>query len=76
MHVAQNLPSSIRNEEVADEEYAWDMMMQRDKFNFIYGRGAYAPPEPEPEDAEEVCYVEEERTHTDAGLEILIPGLE
>ena len=73
--IAANLPPSIRNNETADEDLAWDMMKQRDKFNFIYGRGQYARPEPEPEDAEEV-YVEPERTHTDAGLEIIMPGLE
>jgi hypothetical protein len=75
MHVARNLPASIRNNETADEELAWEMMRQRDKYNFIYGRGAYAPPEPDPEPEEEV-YVEAERTHTHAGLEIIMPGLE
>lgn len=73
--VAANLPPSIRNSETADEELAWDMMKERDRFNFIYGRGKYAKPEPEPE-AEQEAYVEPERTHTDSGLEIIMPGLE
>ena len=73
--VAGNLPQSIAAEEET-EESAWEMMRERDKYNLIYGRGAYARPEPEPE---EVMVEEpriEEQELTGQGLETWIPGLE
>jgi hypothetical protein len=73
--VAGNLPQSIAAEG-HDEESAWDMMRERDKYNMIYGRGAYARPEPEPE---EVAIEEpriEDQELTGQGLETWIPGLE
>jgi hypothetical protein len=71
--LADHLPVSIASEEV-DQEEAWRMMMERDRYNMIYGRGKYAP-EPEPEIVEVELGIEDE-THTSTGLEICIPGLE
>jgi hypothetical protein len=73
--VADHLPVSIRAEELAEETLAWEMMRERDKFNLIYGRGQYSPPEPEPEDIEPMTSFEE-RPFTDQGLEVIMPGLE
>lgn len=73
--VAGNLPQSIAAEQ-SEEESAWEMMRERDKYNMIYGRGAYARPEPEPE---EVVVEEpglEDETMTSQGVELWIPGLE
>jgi len=73
--VAGNLPQSIAAEN-SEEESAWEMMKERDKFNLIYQRGPYAPAEPEPE---EIVYEEpgiEDRKVNDQGLEIMLPGLE
>jgi len=72
--IADNLPVSVRNEEADDEDFR--MLRERDHYNFIYGRGAYAPPEPEPEEMEEPEPGIEDMTHTSTGLEICIPGLE
>jgi hypothetical protein len=72
--VADNLPVSVANEDAGEEE--WKMMHERDHYNMIYGRGPYAPVEPEPE---EIAYREpdiEDQKYMDNGLEILIPGLE
>ena len=72
--VADNLPVSIANEEAGEEE--WKAYRERDKYNWIYGRGQYAPSEPEPE---EMPYEEpgiEDQKYMENGLEILIPGLE
>jgi hypothetical protein len=69
------LPQSIAAEN-ADEDSAWETMRERDKYNMIYGRGAYARPEPEPEEV----VIEEPRIEdqelTGQGLETWIPGLE
>jgi hypothetical protein len=73
-HCADALPRSIASEFEADEA-AWDMLRERDHFNMVYCRGRYAPPEPEPE-PEEMEPAIEDRKFTEAGLEILIPGLE
>jgi hypothetical protein len=73
-HVADNLPQSIAADN-SDEEAAWETMRERDHFNMVYGRGAYAPPEPEPEEMDG-GYEEPERTVNDLGLEIIMPGLE
>jgi hypothetical protein len=74
--VADHLPQSIAAEGLEDEELAWEAMKERDHFNMLYGRGPYAPPEPEPEDeaAEEPAI--EDQTMTAQGLEVWIPGLE
>ena len=72
--VADNLPQSIAAEEI-EEDYAWNVMMERDKFNFVYGRGAYAPPEPEPEQVEEEPRIEDEE-YNELGMAIIMPGLE
>jgi hypothetical protein len=74
--LADNLPQSVAAEEGSDD-FAWNAMMERDKYNFIYGRGAYAPPEPQPEEME----VEEEERIEDVqfnelGLAVIMPGLE
>lgn len=74
-HVAGNLPQSIAADN-SEEENAWEMQRERDKYNMIYGRGAYARPEPEPEEV----VIEEPRIEdqelTGQGLETWIPGLE
>jgi hypothetical protein len=73
--VADNLPTSIASD-TGPEDIAWTQMLERDKWNMIYGRGVYAPSELEPDEVDATEYIEEERTHTDQGLEIVIPGLE
>jgi hypothetical protein len=73
--VADHLPVSVAAEELDEEDLAWEMMMQRDKYNLIYGRGAYSPPEPEPEELEPNSSFEE-RAYNDQGLEVIMPGLE
>ena len=73
--VADHLPQSIRADELEEEELAWEAAKERDHFNLVYGRGQYAPVEPEPEELEAVESIEERRVN-DAGLEIWIPGLE
>ena len=73
--VADNLPQSIAAEGVDDDDVAWEMMRQRDKYNLIYGRGQYARPEPEPE---EVAYQEpdpNDAEYTDIGLPNILGGL-
>ncbi len=73
--VADNLPVSIAATELDDEDLAWEMMRQRDKYNLIYGRGVYSPPEPEPEETEELSSYQE-HAFNDLGLEVIMPGLE
>ena len=73
--VADHLPISIAATELDDEDLAWEMMRERDKYNMIYGRGVYSPPEPEPEEIDAASSYEE-HAYTDQGLEVLIPGLE
>jgi hypothetical protein len=74
--VADNLPLSIAATELEDEDLAWEMMRERDKFNIIYNRGQYAPSEPEPE---EIMFdeprIEDQRINAQ-GLEVMMPGLE
>jgi hypothetical protein len=72
--VADHLPVSVASEESNDED-GWKMMMERDHFNLVYGRGPYAPPEPEPEEVEPEPWIEDQKIG-EHGLEILIPGLE
>jgi hypothetical protein len=73
--LADHLPVSIANEE-QDSDDAWEMLRQRDHFNLVYGRGPYAPPEPEPEEVEaQEPWIEDQKIG-EHGLEILIPGLE
>lgn len=74
-HVADALPVSIASE-VGDDDEAWRMARERDKFNFVYGRGIYAPPEPEPEEIYAGEPGIEDQRYMENGLEILIPGLE
>lgn len=73
--VADNLPISIAASELDDEDLAWEMMRERDKFNLIYGRGVYSPQEPEPEEIEPESGIEDQR-YNSQGLEIIMPGLE
>jgi hypothetical protein len=73
--VTDHLPQSIAAEGLEDEDLAWGAMKERDHFNLIYGRGAYAPPEPEPEEIEEEPAIEDQPL-TGNGLEVWIPGLE
>ena len=73
--VAANLPQSIAAEN-SEEDSAWEMAKERDKYNLIYQRGAYARPEPEPEEV----VIEEPRLEdqelSGQGMEVWIPGLE
>lgn len=72
--VADNLPVSIAATELDDEDLAWEMMRERDKYNLIYGRGVYTPSEPELEEMETPGV--EERLFNELGLEVMMPGLE
>ena len=74
--VADNLPISIAATELDEEDLSWLMLRERDKYAIIYGRGAYAPAEPEPD---EIAFEEpgiEDKLFSDQGLEIMMPGLE
>jgi hypothetical protein len=73
--VADHLPVSLAAEELAEQDLAWEMMRERDKYNLIYGRGVYSPPEPGPEEIEPQTSFEEHAV-TGQGLEVWIPGLE
>jgi len=70
--VADHLPQSIAAEDLEEEDLAWQAVKERDHFNMIYGRGAYAPPEPEPEEMEEPAI---EDLPAENGLENWMPGL-
>lgn len=72
--VVDHMPQSIAADDLGDEKLAWEAVKERDHFNLLYQRGAYAPPEPEPVELEEESL--EEREFTDSGLEVWIPGLE
>lgn len=72
--VADHLPQSIAADDLEEEDLAWNAMKERDHFNLLFGRGPYAPPEPEPEEVERVEV--EDITVTDNGLEVWMPGLE
>jgi hypothetical protein len=75
--LTEYLPVSIASEfEGEDEDNGWEMMKQRDRHNMIYGRGVYAPAEPEPEEVQQEEPGIEDQTHTSTGLEIIMPGLE
>lgn len=71
--VVDHLPQSIAADDLGDEKMAWEAVKERDHYNMIYGRGQYAPPEPEPEEVEEVDDFEGE--FTEDGLENIMPGL-
>lgn len=73
---ADNLPVSVAAEGEERESAAWQQMRERDHFNMLYGRGPYAPPEPEPEEIEAEEDPIENRRFTETGLEVAIPGLE
>lgn len=74
--VADHLPQSIAAEGLEEEELAYKSMVERDWYNCIYGRGAYAPPEPDPAEGEVEEEGIEDRKFNELGLEIIIPGLE
>jgi hypothetical protein len=74
--VADNLPVSIAATELDDEDLAWEMMRERDKYNQLYGRGQYTPHEPEPEEVELEDPRIEDQTFNGQGLEVWMPGLE
>jgi hypothetical protein len=71
--VADHLPQSIAADDQEDDALAWQAAKERDHFNLVYGRGQYAPPEPEPEEREETAI--EEEPLTENGLENWMPGL-
>jgi hypothetical protein len=73
--VADNLPVSIAASELDDEELSWEMMRERDKYNMLFGRGVYAPPEPGPEEVEPLTSYDE-HPFNELGLEVIMPGLE
>ena len=73
--VADNLPTSIAATDLADEDLAWEMMRERDKYNAIYNRGQYMPQEPEPEEIMPEGF-DEDQQFNELGLEIVMPGLE
>jgi hypothetical protein len=72
--LVNNLPVSL-NAENDDDDLAWEQMKQRDFYNAVYGRGKYAPPEPEPEEVEAEEPREFERDYLDNGLPNIMPGL-
>jgi hypothetical protein len=71
--VADHLPQSIAADDMEDEALAWRAVQERDHYNLVYGRGAYAPPEPEPQEIEEPTMEEQELA--ESGLENWMPGL-
>jgi hypothetical protein len=73
--VADHLPQSIAAEGLEDEDLAWEAMKERDHFNLVYGRGPYAPPEPEPEEAPPEEPALEDQPLAENGLENWMPGL-
>lgn len=72
--VADHLPQSLAADDLAHESLAYEAMKERDWYNLIYQRGAYAPPEPEPEEIEVEAV--EDKLLTENGLEVWMPGLE
>jgi hypothetical protein len=75
--LCDNLPSSIASEYAGeDDDNGWEMMKERDRHNQIYGRGIYAPAEPEPEEVQEEEPGIEDQKVNSIGLEITMPGLE
>jgi hypothetical protein len=72
--VADHLPQSIAADELEGEDMAWKAAKERDHYNLLYGRGQYAPPEPEPEEAPEETAIEDEVLAAN-GLENWMPGL-
>jgi hypothetical protein len=70
------LPQSIAAEDLEDEDAAWEAARDREKYNLIYNRGPYSPPEPEPEEIEAVEPRIEDQKFTSQGLEVWLPGLE
>ena len=73
--VADNLPQSIAAEGLEDEESAWRAAQERDHFNLVYGRGKYAPPEPEPEEMDEMQPDPMDERYNELGLENILGGL-
>jgi hypothetical protein len=74
--LAGNLPVSLSAEGNDDDDLAWEQMRNRDFYNAAYGRGQYAPPEPEPEEVEEEVYTPDyEGELAPNGLPNIMPGL-
>jgi hypothetical protein len=73
--LADNLPVSIASEE-EDTDDAYRMMLENDRYNFVYGRGKYAPVEPSPEELAPPEPSIEDQRYMENGLEVVIPGLE
>jgi hypothetical protein len=73
--VADHLPQSIAAEDLDDESAAWRAVTERDHFNLVYGRGKYAPPEPEPEEMPELNPDPMDERYNELGLENILGGL-
>jgi len=73
--VADHLPQSIAAEDLDNEDSAWKAAMERDHFNLVYGRGKYAPPEPEPEEVENEQPDPMDERFNELGLENILGGL-
>jgi hypothetical protein len=71
--VADHLPQSIAAEGLEDEDLAYKGAAERDWYNMVYQRGAYAPPEPEPEEVEQPDPMSEQ--FNEFGLENILGGL-
>jgi hypothetical protein len=73
--VADHLPQSIAAEGLDDEDLAYKSATERDWFNMIYQRGAYARPEPEPEEVADEQPDPSEERFNEHGLENILGGL-
>ena len=73
--VTDHLPQSIAAEDLDDEAAAWRAVVERDHFNLVYGRGQYSPPEPEPEEVEELNPDPMDERFNEHGLENILGGL-
>ena len=74
--IADHLPQSIAADGYDDEDLAYKNAVERDWFNQIYQRGAYARPEPEPEEIplpEQPDPMDEQ--YNEFGLENILGGL-
>lgn len=69
--IADHLPQSIAAEDLENEALAWKMAQERDRYNLVYCRGPYAPPEPEPEPLPTL----EDEEYNELGLDNIMPGL-
>lgn len=73
--VADHLPQSIAAEDLDDEDAAYKAATERDHFNLVYGRGKYAPPEPEPEEVPDLYTDPNDEQFNELGLENILGGL-